>query len=48
MLKIANIGKDDILYELRCGDSRIVVTAAKKYGARGIGIDIDPTRVAES
>jgi SAM-dependent methyltransferase len=48
MLKIANVGKNDILYDLGCGDGRIVVTAAKKYGARGIGYDIDPTRIAES
>lgn len=48
MLRIADVGKDDILYDLGCGDGRIVVTAAKKYGARGIGIDIDPERIAES
>ena len=48
MLRIADVGKDDILYDLGCGDGRIVVTAAKKYGARGFGIDIDPERIAES
>jgi len=48
MLRIADVGKDDILYDLGCGDGRIVVTAAKKYGTRGVGIDIDPERIAES
>ena len=48
MLRIADVGKDDILYDLGCGDGRIVVTAAKKYGARGVGFDIDPERIAES
>ena len=48
MLQVANVGKDDIVYDLGCGDGRIPVTAAKKYGARGIGIDIDPQRIAEA
>jgi ubiquinone/menaquinone biosynthesis C-methylase UbiE len=48
MLKLANVGKDDVLYDLGCGDGRIVVTAVKKFGARGIGIDIDPRRIEES
>jgi len=48
MLELAEVKKGDTVYDLGCGDGRIVVTAAKKYGAKGIGIDIDPERVAES
>jgi tRNA G37 N-methylase Trm5 len=48
MLEIAKVGKNDVLYDLGSGDGRIVVTAAKKYGARGIGIDLDPKRIAEA
>lgn len=48
MLKVATVGKDDIVYDLGSGDGRIVITAAKEYGARGVGIDIDPERVAEA
>jgi SAM-dependent methyltransferase len=48
MLKIANVGKNDVLYDLGCGDGRIVITAAKKFGCRGVGIDIDPQRIRES
>jgi precorrin-6B methylase 2 len=48
MLKVANVKKDDVVYDLGCGDGRIVVTAAQKYGARGIGIDIDPQRIKEA
>lgn len=48
MLAMARVGKKDVLYDLGCGDGRIVVTAAKKYGARGTGIDLDPTRIAEA
>jgi SAM-dependent methyltransferase len=48
MLEIAKVTKDDLLYDLGSGDGRIVITAAKKYGARGIGIDLDPQRVAEA
>src|SRR3954468_22757610 len=48
MLELAEVKKGDVVYDLGCGDGRIVVTAAKKFGARGIGIDIDPQRVAES
>ena len=47
MLKVANVKAGDMVYDLGCGDGRIVVTAAK-LGARGIGIDIDPKRVAEA
>ncbi len=48
MLKVANVTKDDVVYDLGCGDGRIVVTAAKVYGARGVGIDIDPQRIREA
>lgn len=48
MLKMAGVTKKDTVYDLGCGDGRIVVTAAQKYGARGVGIDIDPERVAEA
>ncbi|MBE3134568.1 MAG: methyltransferase domain-containing protein [Acidobacteria bacterium] len=48
MLKAAKVTKDDIIYDLGCGDGRIVVTAAKEYGARGYGIDIDPQRIKEA
>jgi SAM-dependent methyltransferase len=48
MLKLANVGKNDVVYDLGCGDGRIVITAAQKYGARGVGIDIDPERIKES
>ena len=48
MLALANVGKGDLLYDLGCGDGRLVVTAAKRHGARGIGIDLDPQRIAEA
>jgi ubiquinone/menaquinone biosynthesis C-methylase UbiE len=48
MLKMAGVTKSDTVYDLGCGDGRIVITAAQKYGARGVGIDIDPERVAEA
>jgi len=48
MLKLAKVNKNDIIYDLGCGDGRIVVMAAEKYGARGIGIEIDPDRVSEA
>jgi SAM-dependent methyltransferase len=48
MLELAAVTKDDVVYDLGCGDGRLVITAAKKYGARGVGIDIDPERIAES
>ena len=47
MLKVTNVKAGDVVYDLGCGDGRIVVTAAK-LGARGVGIDIDPKRVAEA
>ncbi len=48
MLKIVQVGKDDVLYDLGCGDGRIVITAAKRFGCRGIGVDIDPERIRDS
>ena len=47
MLAMANVGAQDVVYDLGSGDGRLVVTAAKKLGARGVGIDIDPARIAE-
>src|SRR5829696_9371994 len=48
MLVLANVQKSDFVVDLGCGDGRIPVTAAKKYGARGLGVDIDPVRIAEA
>ncbi len=48
MLELAAVGKDDVVYDLGCGDGRIVVAAAKQYGCRARGVDIDPRRVEES
>jgi precorrin-6B methylase 2 len=48
MLKVAKVGKNDVLYDLGSGDGRIVVTAAQKYGTRGVGIDINPERIEEA
>jgi predicted RNA methylase len=48
MLKVAKVTKNDVIYDLGSGDGRIPVTAAKQYGARGIGIDIDPQRIKEA
>jgi SAM-dependent methyltransferase len=48
MLDMAKVKKEDIVYDLGCGDGRIVATAAKKYGAKGVGVDIDPARIKDS
>jgi SAM-dependent methyltransferase len=48
MLEIAQVTSDDVVYDLGCGDGRIVIAAAKQYGARGVGIDIDPRRIEEA
>ena len=49
MLKVAKVGKGDVLYDLGSGDGRIPITAAQKYGiARGVGIDINPERIKEA
>jgi cyclopropane fatty-acyl-phospholipid synthase-like methyltransferase len=47
MLEMAKVTKNDIVFDLGCGDGRIVCTAAKKYGAKGMGIDIDPKRIQD-
>lgn len=48
MLKAANVTKNDVVYDLGCGDGGIVVAAARNYGARAVGIDIDPQRIQEA
>ena len=48
MLKLADVKKSDIVYDLGCGDGRIVIAAAKTYGARGVGIDLNPQRIKEA
>jgi SAM-dependent methyltransferase len=48
MLKLADVKPSDIVYDLGCGDGRIVIAAAKEYGAHGVGIDINPERIAEA
>jgi cyclopropane fatty-acyl-phospholipid synthase-like methyltransferase len=48
MLTLAKVGPTDVVYDLGCGDGRIVIMAAQKFGARGVGVDIEPARIAES
>jgi len=48
MLKLADVKKTDVVYDLGCGDGRIVISAARDFGTRAVGIDIDPRRVAEA
>jgi SAM-dependent methyltransferase len=49
MLKLAGVTKGDVVYDLGCGDGRLVITAVKNFGAkRGVGVDIDPQRISES
>jgi len=48
MLRVAGVKPGDIVYDLGCGDGRIVITAAQKFGARGVGIDIDPERISDA
>lgn len=48
MLKLASVSSGDVVYDLGCGDGRIVITAARDYGATGKGIDINPERIAEA
>ena len=48
MLSLAQVKKGDVLYDLGSGDGRIVITAARQYGARGVGIDLDPERIREA
>ena len=48
MLRLAKVTADDVVYDLGCGDGRIVITAARQFGARGVCVDIDPLRITES
>ena len=48
MLRLAQLGAGDVIYDLGCGDGRIVIAAARNFGARGVGIDLDPRRIAEA
>ncbi|MBN1222665.1 MAG: class I SAM-dependent methyltransferase [Candidatus Aminicenantes bacterium] len=48
MLAMGKVDKDDVLYDLGCGDGRIVITAARRFGTRGVGIDLVPERIVES
>jgi len=48
MLELAAVGPQDVVYDLGCGDGRIVIEAARRYGARGVCVDIDPERIAEA
>lgn len=48
MLQVAKVRRGDVVYDLGCGDGRIVITAARDRGVRGVGIDIDPKRIAEA
>jgi SAM-dependent methyltransferase len=48
MLRLARVGPHDVVYDLGCGDGRIVIAAAKQFGARGVGVDFDPQRIIEA
>lgn len=48
MLSLAKVKKEDVVYDLGCGDGRIIITSAKLYGTNGVGIDIDPVRIKEA
>lgn len=48
MLELADVKSGDVVYDLGCGDGRIVITAAKEYGATGIGVDLNPERIKEA
>jgi SAM-dependent methyltransferase len=48
MLELAGVKSDDVVYDLGCGDGRIVITAASKFGARGVGVDLNPARIEEA
>jgi len=48
MLDVANVRTGDVVYDLGCGDGRMVIAAAKKYGTRGVGVDLDPARIREA
>ena len=48
MLDVAKVRPGDVVYDLGCGDGRMVIAAAKKYGTRGVGVDLDPARIHEA
>jgi SAM-dependent methyltransferase len=48
MLRVAEVGANDVVYDLGCGDGRIVISAASRFGARGVGVDLDPRRIEEA
>jgi cyclopropane fatty-acyl-phospholipid synthase-like methyltransferase len=48
MLDMAGVGKNDLVYDLGCGDGRIVIRAAERFGCRGVGVDLNPERVREA
>ena len=48
MLEMAAVRQGDVVYDLGCGDGRVVITAARKHGARGVGIDLNPERISEA
>ena len=48
MLDVAKVRIGDVVYDLGCGDGRMVIAAAKKYGTRGVGVDLDPARIREA
>ena len=48
MLELAKVGPNDVVYDLGSGDGRVPITAARTYGARGVGIDVDPQRIREA
>jgi SAM-dependent methyltransferase len=48
MLRLAKVSASDVVYDLGCGDGRIVITAVRQFGARGVCVDIDPVRITES
>jgi SAM-dependent methyltransferase len=48
MLEVASVGPRDVLYDLGCGDGRIPITAARRWGTRGVGVDIDPQRIRDA
>jgi len=48
MLTLAGVTRDDVVYDLGCGDGRIVIAATQEFGARGVGVDLDPQRIREA
>src|SRR5918996_5825164 len=48
MLELAEIKKDDVIYDMGSGDGRILIQAAKKYGVKGVGVDLNPTLVEQA